>query len=278
MNLSGIVGRLWAAAPAAAHQTYHRLPLGLRRVLNRTLLSEQRRVVEVQSGLLQGVRMALSPRAESGFFLGTYEPDLQESLPKLITPGMTVYNLGANIGFFALALARLAGPAGRVVAFEPNPAVCARLIENLELNGLENRVKVERMAAGDFDGEAGFCFALSDGQGRFSDLSYVPKDAETTRVRCCRLDSYMRQGGPAPQAVLMDVEHAEGRVLRGMSGLLSERKPLVIVEMHGPEAIAEACAEFSRHRYRLAKLPELSAVDSAADVVPLAHYAATPVV
>lgn len=222
--------------------------------------------------------MVLSPRAESGYFLGTHEPDLQEALPHVIKPGMTVYNLGANIGFFTLALARLVGPAGRVVAFEPNPSAYARLRENLALNDLQARVELRALAAGDSDGEVEFCFALTESQGRFADLPHVPKNAATSKVRCCRIDTFARQAGAPPQAVILDVEHAEGRVLRGMSGLLRQSKPLVILEMHGPEAIAEAWAELARHAYRLTKLPEMSPVDSPAHVTPLGHYLGAPVV
>ena len=89
--------------------------------------------------------------------MGTHEPDLQKGLPKFIKPGMTVFDVGANIGFFALAAANLVGENGKVVAFEPNPSVVARLKENVALNGLADRVKIEQSAAGDFDGTAEFC-------------------------------------------------------------------------------------------------------------------------
>src|SRR5690348_3921247 len=121
MPIFETVGKLWGHTPGRARDLYHRLPLPLRRIFNRALFPTNRRVVAVQSGLLRGTRLELSPRLESGLYLGTHEPDLQPALPRLVQPGMTAYNLGAHIGFFALALSRLVGPSGKVLAFEPDP-------------------------------------------------------------------------------------------------------------------------------------------------------------
>ena len=58
--------------------------------------------------------MKLDLRAEKDYWLGTYEPDLQAAARKLVQPGGTVYDVGANIGFISLACANLVGMSGRV--------------------------------------------------------------------------------------------------------------------------------------------------------------------
>jgi FkbM family methyltransferase len=262
--------------PPGIKNFYHRMPMPIRRLINRAVFEDQPRIIEVQTGLMRGAKLRLSPRSESGYYLGTHEPDLQESLPRFIKAGMTVFDVGANIGFFAVAAANLVGVTGKVVAFEPNPVAFSRLKENVELNGLADRLKLEQTAAGDFDGTAEFCFALTHLQGRFSDMPYVPQGAQSTPVPCCTIDSYVAATGLVPDVIIMDVEHAEGRVLRGMKSLLQRCKPLVFVEMHGPEAIREAFGEIVSADYKLSKLPSLDPVKEMTEITPLGHFLATP--
>ena len=60
----------------------------------------------------------------------------------------------------------------------------------------------------------------------------------------------------------MDVEGAEGRVFRGMEGLLRKHKSRIIVEMHGPDSITEAWNELNKIGYSLTNLANLIVVDS----------------
>jgi FkbM family methyltransferase len=276
MNLSAAVGRMWRSMPPGVRDLYYRMPLPIRRLINRGVFDDEPKVLEVQTGLMRGMKMRLSPRTESGFYLGTHEPELQESLAPFIKPGLTVFDVGANIGFFAIATGNLVGATGKVVAFEPNPNVCVRLKENLELNGLGVRVIIEQCAVGDFDGTAEFCFALTHQQGRFSDLPYVPKGAQTIPVPCRKIDSYVASTELIPDVLIIDVEHAEGRALRGMKSVLQRYKPLIFIEMHGPEAIREAFGEIVNAEYKLFKLPTLAPVDKIEDIALLGHFLARP--
>lgn len=273
MKILASIGRAWRFLPPRLRDRYHRLPLPLRKFLNRTLLDETPQLVAVQSGLLAGAHLYISPRLESGYYLGTWELEVQEMLAHFVRPGMKVFDIGANIGFFALALARLVGTEGLVVAFEPNPFVVPRLRKTIELNHLTN-VQIEEIAAAEFDGQAYFSVSLTQAQGRFADLPYVPSDGDMIDVRCRTVDSYVVSTGIVPDVLLIDVEHAEGRVLRGMQQLLSTRKPLIVIEMHGPEAIAEAVSALQQHSYSFMSA-DLKRI-AAADIVPLGHYLAAP--
>jgi FkbM family methyltransferase len=177
-----------------------------------------------------------------GFYLGNYEADVQEAVTRFAKPGITVLNIGANVGFFCLGLVRLVGPSGRVVAFEPNPAAFERLKINIALNNLRDVISVEPIAAGEFDGNANFALARTEMQGRFSDLPRISKDAAVVSVTCTTIDTYTNRTGIVPDLLLIDVEHAEGRVIRGMRRLLQKQKP-AIIEFHGQQAIAEAYQE-----------------------------------
>ena len=59
-------------------------------------------------------------------------------IAQLIRPGMVVVDVGANVGTHTLALAKLVGAGGHVVALEPQPFVFRLLSANLLLNGCRN--------------------------------------------------------------------------------------------------------------------------------------------
>ena len=70
------------------------------------------------------------------FAAGTYEPPVQQALADCLKPGDVVLDVGANVGFIAVIAAKLVGPAGRVVAFEPVPENARLVRRNARLNGL----------------------------------------------------------------------------------------------------------------------------------------------
>lgn len=85
--------------------------------------------------LNQGIDFAI-------FLQGGFEPATLREYERLVRPGDTVFDIGANIGAHTLPLARLVGPNGCVAAFEPTDYAYAKLERNLALNpGLEGRVK-----------------------------------------------------------------------------------------------------------------------------------------
>jgi FkbM family methyltransferase len=265
-----VAAKLWAITPPLLRRAYYRAsadysPASL-------FLPDRLETVEIMGGIGKGLKMHLNLRRERGYYLGIHELDVQSILSEILRPGMNVYNIGAHLGFFTLILIKLVGPQGRVVAFEPNPEGRKRLVEHLSLNGLNGRVRVEDYALGDFDGDARFSLSLSNTQGRFEDLPHV-KGGSTINVHCKRLDKYVEEGGTIPAFVLMDVEHAEGRVLRGMFETIESHKPLIVIETHGPEAIEETWVELKKHQYELATIPDVRIV-TALDMVRYGHYLA----
>ena len=87
---------------------------------------------------------AMMPRSEPTFTLmlanapsGGLEAGTRRVLQALIDPGMTVADVGANVGLLTLACARAVGPAGQVHAHEPEPGPRRQLEKTCALNGLE---------------------------------------------------------------------------------------------------------------------------------------------
>src|SRR3989338_1591631 len=87
-----------------------------------------------QPSLARGLRLRLDLKTEKYFWLGTHEMPVQRALAREVQPGWTVYDIGAHVGFFTLALARQVGAGGRGLAFEPLPANLSVLRENLAMN------------------------------------------------------------------------------------------------------------------------------------------------
>jgi Met-10+ like-protein len=141
---------------SVAKYTYQLLPSRIRPFITKLVFPIEREVKTVELGLLIGMKMEVSPRTERAYLYGSYEPEVQAALRRLVHSGMVVFDLGANAGYFALGLCRLVGKGGKVVAFEPNAPSVEQLRRNIDLNSLVSRVAVEALAVSDYDGTAEF--------------------------------------------------------------------------------------------------------------------------
>jgi len=212
--------------------------------------------IAVAGGGLQGFRMLLDLQEEKDYWLGTYEVELQDAIWELVRPGWVAYDLGANIGYITLLLARTVGETGGVHTFEALPANVERLRANLALNGLEERVRVVQAAVCDRDGTTEFLVHASRGMGKAAgsagrDESYP----ERFTVQGISFDSYVyaQQNSP-PQAVKIDIEGGEALALPGMKRVLKEARPLLFLELHGEEAARTSWEILTGHGYRLHSL------------------------
>lgn len=210
--------------------------------------------VTIAAGKLAGMRLRLDLQAEKDYWLGTYEPDLQAAIRDWVRPGMVAYDVGANVGYISLLLARQVGSQGRVFAFEALPANLERLAGNLALNKLEEKVSVVDAAVTDHSGLAQFLVGPSGGTGKAAgsagrqEIAY----ADTIAVTGIALDDFVyNEGKPEPQVVKMDIEGGEVLALPGMTKVLSEAHPLLFLELHGPEAAVVAWGMLTDAGYQL---------------------------
>jgi len=97
--------------------------------------------------------MIVSPTDRLSYLVGTYEPHLQQAIRRYVRRGETVYDVGANLGYVSLSLAKRVGPTGHVAAFEPIPQNVELLRKNIANNRLSS-VRVFDVAASDRTGEA----------------------------------------------------------------------------------------------------------------------------
>ena len=189
----------------------------VRRLANR-VLGGGRRVVRVRTGPARRARLELDLLSEKAYWLGHYEPEVQALLRSELRPGDCFFDVGAHIGFFTVLAGRLGA---RVVAIEPDPANARRVERNASLNGVTAQV----VAAAAWD-EAGSVDLVRGGSG--SEWSARPG----TGVPSVTLDGVAAENG-SPNILKLDVEGAEGRVLRGAESVLASRPRLLICEVHG---------------------------------------------
>ncbi len=152
-------------------------------------------------------------------------------------PSDVVYDIGANVGIYALALASGA-PDRRVVAFEPSPASVDRLRRNVRANApsLERRIDVLACGVGDDSGEHPFYVSTYPELSAFDRASATRWAATVADVRSVpirRLDDIVLEDDlPSPDHLKIDVEGAAPAVLRGARGTLERYRPTVFVEIH----------------------------------------------
>ncbi len=231
------------------------LSSGLRTLLNRAAPAGITKV-EISGGDLRGLRMALDLQSEKDCWLGTYEMDLQAAIRAWVQPGWTAYDLGANIGYISLLLARAVGPQGHVLAIEALPQNVVRLLENVALNRLDGVVEVLPAAVSGRSGPVQFLVGPSDDTGKAAGSAGRDFDyAQTIEVPGISLDEeiYVR-GRPLPQAVKMDLEGGEVLALPGMQRLLADGRPLLFVELHGQSAAEAAWEALTSAGYRICRM------------------------
>lgn len=186
-----------------------------------------RTVVPVLSGINKGLRWRVGSNIH-GCWLGTYESDKQRLMSRLVKPGMIAYDIGANAGFYTLALARLVGSGGVVCAFEPLAENAANILEHLRINHCSNAT-LYQVAVSDENGLSAFHVAQSNSMGYLGGAGeyWVPTVAIDVLIETDKL--------PVPDIVKMDVEGAESKVLEGAIKLLGMRKTIWIIALHGAD-------------------------------------------
>lgn len=203
---------------------------------------------QVQAGPAQGIWLHLNPRTGTTYFEGHGEPEVQEALQRHLRPGMTVYDVGANIGFLTLLAARAVGKAGRVVAFEADPEIAMRLREHVARNSFE-WIKVEETVVWSEPGTV-FFERVDPTSSPDRGLGHVvsARTETTIGVNSVSLDEYS-ETWPAPDFIKCDVEGAEVKVFRGAERLLKEKRPGIVCEMHSEENQRMLLELFSQRGY-----------------------------
>jgi FkbM family methyltransferase len=181
-----------------------------------------------------GVRVIADPTRTIGQSIlttGVYDLAVSEALARLVSPGDTVVDAGANVGYMTVLASVAAGPSGKVVSIEPHARLFAVLQENIaavrkQLN--ISRIELHNVALGDQPGTAELQlppgFDSNDGIAR---IGQATPGGQSVTVPVEALDGVLGEGSAA--VLKLDVEGYEAQVLRGSAHLLAGRRVRHIV-------------------------------------------------
>jgi FkbM family methyltransferase len=163
-----------------------------------------------------------------------------------LRPGMTVIDIGANLGVYSLPVARLVGQTGQVFAYEPGSETRALLERSRELNAAFN-LHISPFALSDREREGRLVF------GGSSELNALGDSGPGETVHITSLDSEdTAQGWPSPDFIKIDAEGEEERILAGGRNFFARHSPLIMFEIKAGDKVNERLrALFPAIGYRL---------------------------
>lgn len=183
----------------------------------------------------QGIKLWVDPASNFGKRVlreGNYEADLTSAVGKLLEPGQTFVDVGANEGWFSMLAAKLVGSSGRVLACEPQERLWPVIAKNIFLNGFAN-VQLLPFAVAEQPGEAMINLYPSLNTGS-SNISNTKRRWETQqRIKLLPLTEILGslRGGNI-DLIKVDVEGFEHKVLLSAGDHLGSSIKKLVVELH----------------------------------------------
>ena len=160
------------------------------------------------------------------YYEGCFEPRTKAVIVRYVKPGMTVFDVGANVGAHTLTLARLVGESGKVIAFEPMPWALLKLKRNIELNDFNNII-VEKKALADVKERKSAYFESS-----YPLIGNLPSTSGEV-VDFITIDEYIKLNKINELDFMkIDTDGYEYKVIRGGEGSLKKFKPIIVIEFY----------------------------------------------
>lgn len=210
------------------------------------LLPDRPLSLPILAGPLRGELFQANYRQRPHYLLGRYERRMVACLQDRLRRGACAWDIGANVGYLTLVMARLVGRGGSVYAFEPSPHAYAFLARNATR---ASNVRTFQLALGDRPGIERFSDFDYDLVSRLGDHSGEWTDARVVTVEVSTVDAQVAAGVRLPDLLKIDVEGAELRVLYGMNDTFAEG-PDLLIELHGPEMHRAAESLLAEAGYR----------------------------
>ena len=195
---------------------------------------------------------------------GVIEPWNKKILERILHPGDTFINIGANFGYFSILAGSLVGPSGKVISFEANPMIYECLSYGIFYSGLPNIVDAHNMAISDKEDVVKLYFSpvFSGGGSIINNVNYDGYSSMNTMEQCrigkshdtnkhlingdwikhSMLNEYIKADSldsvlskyygnlEKIRLIQIDVEGAEKLVLDGSLSTLEKFKPIILVE------------------------------------------------
>jgi FkbM family methyltransferase len=186
---------------------------------------------ELLTKIFSGLKMYLDPRDRAITphlaLDGIWEHRITAAWLKVLKPGMTVFDIGANNGYYGVLAAQKAGKDAKVVMFEANPHLITYIQRTVDVNFLGKQATLENVAVADKSGELTLNI-LKDYVGSSSVYSddrvktYMPnkwqvETEEAIKVHAITIDGYCKQHKiTTVDLIIMDIEGFEDKAYGGM--------------------------------------------------------------
>jgi len=167
-------------------------------------------------------------------FFGTRELDHKLVLERELKEGMTLLDLGANIGYYAIMESRLIGESGFIYALEPAPSNVNLLKNNIKLNNIDNMIEVHQMGGSNKTGIEKLFFSAKSNLHSF--VADKNSSGEMVDVPTTTIPDFCK-GKRKIDFIRMDIEGYEVEVLEGLLPGLEDDdfRPSILFEIHRPK-------------------------------------------
>lgn len=214
------IAKLRFADPATASRRYRESVLGGTLIVAPKNISGQ---FEVSATSDIASRVVLS---------GCYEPEVTAVLSELKLKEGMIVNIGANVGFYSVYLAKAFPDSTKTLAIEPNPEAYRQLQNNIGRNDLSMRIHAVQACVGESEGNIEL-FVI-DGKPEYSSIGGIAHPGVTkfkqtsVKVRVVPLADLV--GDERVSLIFVDTEGAEVIVFGGARDILLRDKPLLFFE------------------------------------------------
>jgi FkbM family methyltransferase len=172
------------------------------------------------------------------FLTGIHEKYVTDLFKQIVKEGMTIVDIGANIGYYTLLVAELVGKNGKVFAFEPDDDNYGLLVKNIETNKCNNVVPVKKAISNKAGTAMLFLSPDSKDSHRFCDFEC---GGEWINVEVITLDEFFENYDSQIQidVIKMDIEGGEAAALQGMNDIIRRNSDLKIITEFCPKCIRD---------------------------------------
>ena len=171
--------------------------------------------------------------SRSLLLFGNRELDHKLILEDALSPGMSVLDIGANIGYYTLMMLRLIGSSGTLIAVEPSPSNVSLLKRNLSLNGQPD-IEVHQKAVSDINGVRDFFLSEMSNLNTFHNTGSGTKHLSGTTISVEIETVRQIAAGRRIDLIRMDVEGHEIEVINGLIPAIENKEmaPVIVFETH----------------------------------------------
>jgi FkbM family methyltransferase len=232
----------------------------LRKVLS--FRYKENQFYKVQFGMIKGSQLYYRKDINFHAIAGLWEKDSLSLMKLMINRfaldqnGITIADVGANMGYYSIFFSKYLHPSTEIFAFEPSDSILPILRKNIEANHITN-VKILDMACSDHTGDDEFFIGEHHHQSSLvSEWAGNSVSGTKTVVSATTLDNYFGQynQGKYPDLIKMDIEGGGKYALKGCDLCITAKRPLILIESHTPEeddAICDLLATYNYDAFRV---------------------------